>query len=291
MESGSSEKLAAFISAENLPASYPELVETWLVPLANWLAARRSAQGKTLLVGLHGGQGTGKTTLCRVLEILLAETGLHCQTLSLDDFYLARDERLALAEQVHPLLATRGVPGTHDLRLLSTTLRALERGKSVVLPRFNKAEDERELPANWVEVAAGVDVILLEGWCIGCRAQPNAELETPINALEASEDPDGRWRRYVNDCLAGPYAELQAKLDYLVMLCAPSMEAVLEWRALQERKLAEQGGSQVMSDKEIQRFVQHYERLTRHALAEMPLRADYQLRLDADHKFIESSAR
>ncbi len=86
MESGSSEKLAAFVSAEDLPTNYPELVETWLVPLAEWLAARRTAQGKTLLVGLHGGQGTGKTTLCRVLEILLAEAGLRCQTLSLDDY-------------------------------------------------------------------------------------------------------------------------------------------------------------------------------------------------------------
>ena len=180
------------------------------------------------------------------------------------------------------------MPGTHDVALLAATLSALERGDAVELPRFNKAEDDREPAERWGRAPAGVDIVLLEGWCIGCREQTEAELDTAVNELEATEDPEGQWRRYVNNCLANEYQELFQRLDCLVMLCAPSMEAVLEWRSLQERKLAKQGGSRVMSEQEIQRFVQHYERLTRHALAEMPARADYLLRLDTKHHFIRS---
>jgi D-glycerate 3-kinase len=266
------ERLSELLSAEQLPPDYLDQVQRWIFPLADWLSRQREALGGFMLVGVHGGQGTGKTTLCKVLEILLAESDWRCLTLSIDDFYLPR---------------TRGAPGTHDLGLLTSTLDAMRRDEAVTLPRFNKAEDDREPEGNWPQAGGAVDIVLLEGWCIGCRAQADDELETPINALESDEDPDGRWRRYVNDCLAGSYAILFEKLDALTMLCAPSMKSILAWRTLQEHKLAAQGGSRVMSDSEIQRFVQHYERLTRHALKEMPARADYLLRLDEDHQFSE----
>jgi len=291
MDPGLREKIAAFVAGERLPEAYTELAVTWIVPLADWLGKRRLERGSILLAGVHGGQGTGKTTVCRVLELLLAEAGYRCLTLSLDDFYLGRETREQLAKQVHPLLATRGVPGTHNIELLAKTLSAVASGEAVDLPRFNKAEDDREPRANWSKVKAGVDIVLLEGWCIGNLPQTEKELREPVNPLEADEDAEGVWRRYVNTCLAGNYRALFEQLHCLVMLCAPSMEAVLEWRTLQESKLAGQGGSRVMSEQEVQRFVQHYERLTRHALAEMPARADYLLQLDREHNFTEAIVR
>jgi D-glycerate 3-kinase len=287
MNTGWNDELEQMLTEESLPPSYRQLVETWLPPLVDWLSRRRREAGRPLLVGVHGAQGTGKTTLCRALEILLVQNNWQALTLSLDDFYFSRAKRQQLARDIHPLLITRGVPGTHDIAQLMQTLDKLAAAESVSLPRFNKATDDCEPASAWSRVGGEADIIFLEGWCVGCRAVAPSALESPVNELEAEEDPDGGWRAHVNACLAGEYAELFLRLDSLVMLQPPSMEQVIEWRCLQETKLAQHGqGEGIMSMAGIQRFVQHYERLTRHALEEMPARADYLVELDADHNII-----
>ena len=71
------------------------------------------------------------------------------------------------------------------------------------------------------------------------------------------------------------------------------MDRVLEWRSLQEEKLAAIAGNarHVMSPQAIQRFVMHYERLTRHSLNELPNRADLTLFLDENNNFYEVRSR
>lgn len=274
--------LAALIAAESLPASYSATVNAHWRPLAAWIAAR--AAGAPLIVGVSGSQGSGKSTLCRMLEaLLMAEHGLRTATLSLDDLYLTRAERQALARTVHPLFLTRGVPGTHDVALGLSLLAAVREGQAgLTLPRFDKAADDRASEAAWPRLAAPVDVLLFEGWCMGAQPEAEADLVQPINRLEAEEDPDGIWRRHVNDALAGPYRALFAAADCTIMLAAPGFEAVLGWRQLQEQKLRARTGAG-MSDAELARFVMHYERITRHLLADLPGRADVIVTLGADH--------
>lgn len=234
-----------------------------------------------LLLGIAGGQGAGKSTLARELVQALTWAGARSVGCSLDDFYLTRDERRRLAATVHPLLATRGVPGTHDVALLRRTVTALGGHGDVALPVFDKAADDR-LPAHrWRRVTAPVDVLVLEGWCVGARAQTAGELAEPVNVLEAREDAGGAWRRHVNDALAGPYAALWADLDLLVYLQVPDMAAVARWRALQEQALAP---AERMETGALQRFIAHYERLTRAMQRDLPGRADLLIRLDRRHR-------
>lgn len=256
--------------------------------LADWLVRHRTRAGT--VVGVSGSQGSGKSTRVAVLQRLLRERhGQRAAVVALDNFYRTRAERGRLAATVHPLLATRGVPGTHDVGLaarLLDRLVALRPGERVRLPRFDKVRDDRADAAG-PEVEGPVDLVLFEGWCVGTPAQTDAELATPVNALEATEDADGRWRRYVNDQLAGDYRRLFERLGPLVFLAAPDFETVFRWRAQQERGNVREAGvgtSSLTDPARLRRFIDHYERLTRHALRVMPEYADVVLELGPGHE-------
>jgi D-glycerate 3-kinase len=285
--------LDALIRSHALPAAYRPMVDRIHRPVAERIAAARRAAGRPIVVGLCGSQGSGKSTMSAFLEALLKDRGLKAAVLSIDDLYLTLPERERLAAEVHPLLKTRGVPGTHDVGLGQALLDVLTEGTAEVsMPRFDKAEDTRAPASAWPRVAAPVDVILLEGWCVGAIPQSEAALARPVNALERDEDPDGVWRRYVNDKLKGDYAAFFGRIDLLALLKAPSFEVVYGWRSLQERKLADRvareglTGTRVMDADQIRRFLMFYQRLTEWILQEMPGRADILMPLDEDHRIL-----
>lgn len=257
-------------------AAIAALVETLL----------KAADRRPLIVGLCGSQGSGKSTLSAALAGDFREKGWRTAVVSLDDLYLPRADRLALAATVHPLLATRGPPGTHDLSLGLSVFSDLRAGRPTRLPRFEKANDDRAPYDQWGIVTDPVDIVLFEGWCVGARPQASSDLGLPVNDLERREDADGSWRRYVNQMLAGGYQDLFAFIDCLVLLAAPGFEVVESWRRQQEHHLlaslraAGRPLSAAMSDTQISRFIQYYERLTRHILHEMPARADITIFLD-----------
>lgn len=270
-------QIAELIAAEGLPADYAAGVEAGLRPLAAAIAAQHC--GSPQVIGIAGAQGSGKSTMARFVAALLGGHGLTAAILSLDDLYLGRGLRAEVAARVHPLFVTRGVPGTHDVAQGCAVLDAVRRGRGAVLPRFDKARD-----APGASTCTGpVDVLLFEGWCVGAVPEPAARLAAPVNALEAAEDGEGRWRGAVNAALAGPYAELFARIDRLAMLATPGFETVPGWRQLQEAKLRGEGRGG-MSEAEVARFVLHFERLTRWMLEEMPARADWVVTVDADHR-------
>ncbi len=244
--------------------------------------ALASGGHRPLVLGICGAQGSGKSTLARALVDAMTREGLAAAALSIDDLYLTRAERERLGREVHPLLRTRGPPGTHDIALGLATLAALGRGEPAALPRFDKAADDRCPQDDWPRAPAGCAVLVLEGWCVGARPQADVALAAPVNALEADEDPDGIWRGHANAALAGPYRPLFARIDLLLLLAAPGFDVVHRWRAQQEAELrlsAGPGAPGVMDEAAIVRFIAHYERLTRHILAEMPGRADVVVRL------------
>ena len=281
--------ISALIAREGLGPSYRAIADGPWREIADRIAVLARKNARPVIIGINGSQGSGKSSLCLFLELILERAhGIKASTLSIDDLYLTKAARQSLAATVHPLLATRGVPGTHDIALGAAVLEAFLAGEpDLRLPRFDKARDDREPADCWPAAAAPLDVLLFEGWCVGAPPQPPEALDAPVNALEANEDQGGHWRRLVNDALAGPYRALFDRIDMLVMLVAPGFEAVSAWRELQEQKLRARtlderaGGG--MSPAEIGRFVAHYERLTRHMLAVMPQAADVVVTLGADH--------
>lgn len=279
-----------YLREEKLPESYRHTIDSALLPLAERLATRIRQSDSLVVIGLCGAQGSGKSTASAVLAETLNRQDLPTAAMSIDDFYLPHGERQQLARRVHPLLATRGVPGTHDVELAQAVIESLADAGATQVPVFDKATDDRRPRALWRGVEGPLRAVILEGWCVGAKPEPAARLATPVNALERDEDGEGRWRGYVNEALEGRYAALFARLSPMVLLAAPSFEVVLAWRTEQEHKLrqrlAREGGdgSRVMSDAQVARFISHYERITRHILEEMPARADHLIALDADRR-------
>ena len=243
--------------------------------------------GHVPLIGIAGAQGSGKTTLARA-----AAEQFGAAHLSLDDVYLTKAEREAKGRAVHPLFAVRGPPGTHDLRLLDETvkvLRAADHDSLTPLPAFDKLADDRRPEAQWPVFAGRPSAVLIDGWCLGATAQAEADLATPINALEAERDGQGVWRRAVNAELAAAYAEVFARFDAVLFLRAPSFDAVLDWRCEQEAGLMGLAPADLPSERraELAVFIQGFERITRSMLAG-GVRADVTVQLDEERRPLPS---
>tara|TARA_B110000305_G_scaffold161663_1_gene178918 strand:- start:2569 stop:3459 length:891 start_codon:yes stop_codon:yes gene_type:complete len=247
---------------------------------ANIARLANESRHKTIVVSIAGAQGTGKSTVSRLLSSVLQDCfSTSTTTLSLDDFYLPLGKRQQVAADFHPLLGVRGVPGTHDLVLMEKVLADLFQGRSVEMPVFDKGEDDRS--ARW-QKAEPATVILCEGWCWGAVPEPQERLMNPVNNLERTHDPDGVWRRYVNEQLSQYQSVFRASAQVFFM--APSIDAIVRWRFQQERELASRGGgSKMMTEIEIRQFVAYYERITRWMLLEMAGRASVVVSLDEHH--------
>lgn len=230
---------------------------------------------------ISGLQGTGKSTLSAQVAVLARTRGLRVAVVSIDDFYLGRRERLRLGREVHPLLATRGPPGTHEVALACATLEALRAGQPARLPRFDKIADRRLPPSAWPN-ARGADLVVFEGWFQQVPAQAATELRAPINALEREEDGTGLWRHYCNHALGEDYPALWRYIDRQLFLQPPGFEVVPGWRWRQEQTLqAANPHRQAMTRAQVERFVQFFERVSRQALRTLPAIADWTVALDA----------
>lgn len=285
-----------FLTRNKLPESYLDSAEKWFSPL---LEHYKTVGDRPLVIGINGSQGSGKSTLADYLCTLLSERyALRCVSLSLDDFYLTKLERQQLAATVHPLLATRGVPSTHDIPLAMETIAKLANGSAdTLIPRFDKSRDDRMPEAQCERISGAVDIIVFEGWCVGAQPQTDEQLAESLNSLEAEQDADKIWRTTVNQALSGEYQELFDVLDELIMLQAPSFETVFNWRLEQEEKMRARLGdlasgehlSGIMSASQISQFIAHYQRITEHSLGEMPQRANHLYKLDNQRQIVDCS--
>lgn len=287
------DQLAVFISKNVLSQDYTTTVEKYFLPLIEELHKHHVGAKKPIIIGINGAQGSGKSTLADLIVFMLREqfnvTGI---AISLDDFYQTKSERLKLSDSVHSLLKTRGVPGTHDIPLAIKTLESLRNHVGeVAIPRFSKALDDRLPKEQWDVIESPVDVIIIEGWCLGALPQTQQQLNVAVNELEEYQDEQEIWRTYVNTQLEDVYKDLFSYIEKWVMLKAPSFDCVLNWRWQQEAKLhnsleqkGTEKGSGCMSEAELAHFIQHYQRITEHLLNTLPDKVDYLIELDKDRQ-------
>ena len=246
--------------------------------------ARERAGERIPVVGIAGPQGSGKTTLVAAY----AAAHKSAAHFSLDDVYLPASHRRLLAQAVHPLFATRGPPGTHNVLQLTETLDELLEaaiGGQTFLPAFDKVTDNPVHATRKPVFRGKPSVILLDGWCLGATEQKEEQLAIPANDLEAKEDAQSVWRREVNQNLGGGYQHAFGRLDAILYLRAPSFDIVHDWRCQQEEGLL--GHALADADRQrVARFIAHFERITRHMM-EGGRRADIEVQLDARRNVTE----
>ena len=293
--------LETFIQQEGLNDIFRRNVTEYFNAYAHRLAHLAEASSRPIIVGLNGAQGSGKSTLSQYLsQIMPMQLGVDCHVLSIDDFYLSKAKRKRLAASVHPLLAIRGVPGTHDVpRLLDALTGFIEPGvQSVAVPVFDKLKDDRTRKVHKIQKSAKPTVILFEGWCVGIPPQRQLALSVPMSSFEFSNDNNGVWRSYVNERLGGDYVDIFKLLDRLSMLKPPCFEAVYDWRVDQEirlvaRRRQDSNDTSVrgMSVKQVGEFVENFRRLTCHAIEVLPHLADEIWDLQADRLVLKERLR
>ena len=260
--------LATFMEQHQLPEQFTTTVKEYYQPLADHIYKQYQHNESPYFIGINGCQGSGKSTFTDfIAEYLTATYQLNVIVMSLDDFYLSSDKRQQLAQNVHPLLATRGVPSTHDIDALNQVLTQLTQHKTgFAIPKFSKATDEPLPESQWPVVSKPADIVLLEGWCWGVKAQTQQQLAAPINELELQNDPSGKWRTHVNEQLEKLYQPLYQKMNYWIGLQAPSFDCVYKWRLEQEQKLQDRNvglaNSKIMTPEEILNFTQYFQRLS-----------------------------
>ena len=267
-----------------------KMIKSFLIPICQWILKKNNKK-KTLLIGLAGGQGSGKTTISSILFIILKKYfKLNVFIISIDDFYKTRKDRKILSDKKHPLLMTRGVPGTHDIDLMLDFFKKVKskKFKNLEVPKFNKAIDDRYKKSLWYKIKSKPDVVIFEGWCVGARAQSNNQLKKPINSLEKNYDQQAKWRTHVNNQLKTKYKILFRQLDGLLYLKAKNFNLLRKWRLKQERKLFIQTKNKknlkIMSSGDIINFMQTYQRITQQMFRDALKSSSIIMNLNSNHQ-------
>ena len=267
-----------------------KMIKSFLIPLCFWVS-NKADEKRPYFVGLAGGQGTGKTTISSLIRIILIKYfKLRVFRISIDDFYKTRKERINLSKKIHPMLLTRGVPGTHDVNMMLNFFKKTKRKKfkRFKLPTFNKAIDDRSKKKDWYDLKIKPDVIIFEGWCVGAKSEKPSSLKKTINSMEKLKDNKQIWRKYVNHQLKSKYKNLYSQLNCLIYLKAKNFTLLQKWRLKQERKLwlknKRNSKLKIMSKDDVIDFMQTYQRITQNMFRYMPKYASIILNLNTNHQ-------
>ena len=234
---------------------------------------------------ISGSQGCGKTTLLKLIKNNFKNFyNIDPLCISLDDYYLTKKQRNDLSKRIHPLLQTRGVPGTHATGKITKTLQLFDKKKyPIKIPKFDKLIDDR-LPVSQI-ITTKKNMIFLEGWCCGCPPLSNSFLQKNLNNIEKT-DSEYIWRKYYNKKLKKEYRLIFKHFEYLIYFKIPSFDCVLKWRIKQEKrlKLTKKKNTNYMNKKEIINFVSYYEKITKWMMKNTLSKSDLTIKINKNQK-------
>ena len=214
---------------------------------------------KTVMIA--GSQGSGKSTLSLIIKKYFQKFySKNVVILSIDDFYLSSYQRKKLAKKFKTnLFETRGVPGTHNFKLLYETIDQLRSNKfPVYSPTFDKVTDNTK---KYKRKICRADLIILEGWCVGSKTIDTKYLNQNINELEKNKDQNLIWRTAYNNFL-DDYQKIFNKFNYYVFIKLPNWENVINWKYKQELALRSLSNDNKLK-KRLSKFIQYYEKLSK----------------------------
>ena len=279
------EKILEYLGSLEKIKDTPDIYLDLMAQIITW----KQAIDRPLIQGIVGGQGTGKTTLCRILKNLLQLAGYTTVSLSLDDLYKTYQERLEL-QLKEPQLRWRGPPGTHDVQLGIDILDQIHRGNPqqvIALPRFDKSLWQGSGDRTTPELVTSPDIILFEGWFVGVLPRDNYDFSLSLTP-EIVTESDRAFAAYSNQQLYN-YLPLWKKLDRLILLYPEDYHSCLQWRLEAEQDMIALGKSG-MTTPEITEFVKYFYRalhpeLFISPLLKQPTPVDLVIPLNADHSF------
>ncbi len=130
------------------------LQEKKIAQIADEIAKRKNVK----MVLIAGPSSSGKTTTCKRLSVQLAVNGIHTIGISLDDYFVNRDQtpRDETGDYDYEHLHALNIP------LLNEQMNALFRGEEVELPRYNFQMGRSEKSGRRLRLQ-GNEVLVLEG--------------------------------------------------------------------------------------------------------------------------------
>ena len=198
----------------------------------------------------------------------------------MDNFYLSRSKRIQQSKNIHPLFLTRGVPGTHDLKLLNKKIKQIfNKEFPIYLPIFEKVSDTRKRTYQRVLKA---DVIVFEGWCAGAQPVDLNYLQKNFNNLEKYKDKNFIWRNSYNKYL-NEYQKIFSKFNYFIYFQFNQWDHVLNWKYKQELELRDKKKDLGLK-KYLSEFIQYYEKVSKWMHLKVPKYCNILIKLDAHQK-------
>eukprot|EP00210_Caulerpa_lentillifera_P008624 g8227.t1 len=225
----------------------------YYLPIVIWI--QKQLQSGPLVLGISAPQGCGKSTLVECLINVFRDLGKRAASVSIDDFYLTREDQKSIALQwsKNPLLQCRGNAITHDLPLGEATLtrlKSLKDNESVLIPRYDKSAfgglGDRMEQSKWLKVEGPLDLILFEGWMLGFRPCP----EEAVKSVDVNLVP-------INEALRRYESAWDSHVDYWLVIKVQDPSWVGKWR-LQAEHAMKKTGKTGMSDEQVEAFVNCY---------------------------------